>query len=112
MWLLFVPLALVIAFFLALGLLAIGVASLLGAAWPVLLILLGIWMFMRDGKRARRANAWRHGTVEATVIRDWPRQMEERHEFSGSEAGNNAWQALFERELANPGPTCPTPSQP
>jgi hypothetical protein len=84
MWLLFVPLALVIAFVLAIGLLVVGVASLLGAAWPVLLILLGIWMFMRDGKRARRANAWRHGTVEATVIRDWPRNK--RHQRSAESA--------------------------
>jgi len=41
------------------------------------------------------------------VMRDWPRQMEERHEFSGSEAGHKEWQALFERELANPRPDMP-----
>ena len=80
MWLLFVPLALTIAFFLAIGLLAVGIASLLGATWPVLLILLGVWMFMRDGKRARRAKAWRQGMVEPVLMRDWPRNK--RHHQS------------------------------
>jgi hypothetical protein len=75
MWLLFVPLAILFAVLLATGLLVAGIFSILGAGWPVLLIALGIWMFMHEGRRHHRARHWRqqHVAEVPTTIRDWPR---------------------------------------
>jgi hypothetical protein len=75
MWLLFVPLAILFAVLLATGLLVAGIFSILGAGWPVLLIALGIWMFMHEGRRHQRARHWRQQQVVEfpATIRDWPR---------------------------------------
>lgn len=54
MWLLIVPVILVFAVIFALASLAAGVFWMLGAAWPWLLIGLGVWMFWHEDGRFRR----------------------------------------------------------
>src|SRR3984893_7395839 len=68
MWLLFVPMVIFVVVILAATLFA-GVFWVIGAGWPWLLIGLGMWLFLRDDGRHRRARrqrlAWdtgaRHG---------------------------------------------------
>lgn len=59
MWLLIVPVAMLVAVLMAVGLLAHGVFAIFGGGWPLLLIGLGIWMFVREDGRHRRARQWR-----------------------------------------------------
>jgi hypothetical protein len=56
MWLLLlIPILIVLVLVLSVGALIAGVFAVLGAAWPVLLIGLGIWLFWHeDGRHARR----------------------------------------------------------
>jgi hypothetical protein len=52
-WLLLVPFGILALLIFSGVMLAAGAISLLGAAWPVLLIGLGVWLFCRDGRRER-----------------------------------------------------------
>src|SRR5439155_11632298 len=65
-WLLIVPIVVVIFFVLVMSTIFAGIFWMLGAAWPWLLIGLGMWMFLRhDGRhhRARRQRlAWSGGS--------------------------------------------------
>jgi len=56
MWLLLViPIVLLVVLVVSLGAIFAGVLFVLGAAWPVLLIALGVWLFLHeDGRHARR----------------------------------------------------------
>jgi hypothetical protein len=53
MWLLIVPLVLIGAVLFVLGSLVAGVIGLLGAAWPVVLIVVGMWLFWHEDGRHR-----------------------------------------------------------
>ncbi len=58
MWLLLVPILILVVLMLTLGTLVGAVFALLGSAWPVLLIGLGLWMFWHhDGAHRRRRYA-------------------------------------------------------
>jgi hypothetical protein len=72
MWLLFVPLAICFAVLLSIGLLVAGVVSILGWGWPWLLIGLGIWMFVHEDGRHRRARQWKTAGGSG-AMRDWPK---------------------------------------
>src|SRR5882724_7177153 len=89
MWLLFVPLAILFAVLLSAGLLVAGVVSILGWGWPWLLIALGIWMFVHEDGRHRRARQWK--TAGGSIaMRDWPkgkRQSPSRDVRPGSSPG-------------------------
>ncbi len=55
MWLLFIPVLIVFLLVVSVGALVAGLVWVLSAAWPVLLIGLGVWMLLRgDGRPARR----------------------------------------------------------
>ncbi|HEV7663475.1 MAG TPA: hypothetical protein VGQ62_08075 [Chloroflexota bacterium] len=59
MWFLFVPLLIVLALLFLAGSLVAGIFGLLGAAWPLLLIGLGVWLFWHeDGSRRRDHRRW------------------------------------------------------
>jgi hypothetical protein len=59
MWLLlFIPIAIVVALMISVF---AGLFWLLGAAWPLLLIGLGIWMFMHEDGRHVRRERWGYG---------------------------------------------------
>jgi hypothetical protein len=82
MWLLLVPLAIVaivVAVLFSVGLLVAGVVSILGWGWPWFLIALGIWMFVHEDGRHRRARQW--STAGGSIaVRDWPKnKRQSRH---------------------------------
>jgi hypothetical protein len=63
MWLLFVPVLILVVIAVAFASVFAGVFWLLGATWPWLLILLGVWLFLHDDRRLRskhRGN-WTNG---------------------------------------------------
>src|SRR5712692_7246188 len=67
MWLLFVPLVILgVLLFSVVATLFAGVAWVIGASWPWLLIGLGMWLFWRDDGRHHRARrqrlAWDSGS--------------------------------------------------
>ncbi len=62
MWLLlFIPVLIVVVLVLSVSALFAGLFWVLGAAWPLLLIGLGIWMFMHDDGRHARRERWDSG---------------------------------------------------
>jgi hypothetical protein len=77
MWLLLVPLAIIVAVLFSVGLLVAGVVSVLGWGWPWILIALGIWMFVHEDGRHRRARHW-STTGGSIAVSDWPKGKRQR----------------------------------
>jgi len=68
MWLLlFVPVVIVVVLVLTVSALFAGVFWVLGAAWPVLLIGLGAWMFWHEDGRHARRERWGGGSRAAKL---------------------------------------------
>jgi hypothetical protein len=63
MWLLFLPILAVVALVIALGGVIGGLFWMMGSAWPLLLICLGMWLLWRgDGLRHQHDNHRRHAS--------------------------------------------------
>jgi len=92
MWLLlFVPILLLVLLVFTVGTVVAGLFWVLGAAWPVLLIALGVWLFWHeDGRHARRR--WGSGP-RAAQMRPAPDQRQK-----------SAQQPKDQRSAADPRP--------
>jgi hypothetical protein len=87
MWLLLIPLLLVGLVLVSIAALAAGLLHLLGPAWPLLLIALGVWMLRRGDRHHERRSrkAWKH-----QQRRDWSTPNAPRGERSEPAPGNTA----------------------
>jgi hypothetical protein len=97
MWLLlFVPIVFIVLLMLTAGALLAGVFWVLGAAWPVLLIGLGIWLFWHEDGRHARRERWGSGPQVAKLQRSYGRRNQ------STEQSNAA--AVDKRSVASAGP--------
>lgn len=64
MWFLFLPLGLLFGALFLLGSLVAGTLAVLGGAWPIVVIALGVWMFLHQGHRAQTGHRHRAQPTE------------------------------------------------